>query len=63
MHAEVLAVEGDMELARWWTNARLPDKSHRGLDGILLLHFVYDWRCRELVVWRHARDHCAVVPT
>lgn len=64
MHGEVLAVEGDMALARWWaTYTRLPDKVHRELDGILLLRFADDGRCRELIEWRHARDDGSVVPT
>jgi hypothetical protein len=64
MRAEVLAVEGDTALARWWaTYTRLPDKIHRELDGILLLRFADDSRCRELIEWRHARDDGAVVST
>ncbi len=64
MRAEVLAVEGDTAMARWWaTYTRLPDKIHRELDGILLLRFADDRRCRELIEWRHARDDGAVVPT
>ena len=43
MHAEVLAVKGDMALARWRAKyTRLPDKLQRALDGILLLRFIGD---------------------
>ena len=64
MQAEVLAVEGDTALARWWaTYTRLPERVLRELDGVLLLRFNADGRCRELIEWRHARDDGAVVPT
>ena len=64
MRAEVLAVDGDTALARWWaTYTRLPERVHRELDGILLLRFADDGRCRELIEWRHARDDSVVVPT
>ena len=64
MRAEVLAVDRDTALARWWaTYTRLPESVHRELDGILLLRFADDGRCRELIEWRHARDDGVVVPT
>jgi ketosteroid isomerase-like protein len=64
MHAEVLAVEGNAAVARWWaTYTRLPDHVYRELDGILLLRFSDDGRCRELIEWRHARDDGVVMPT
>ncbi len=64
MHAEVLAVEGGTAVARWWaTYTRLPQRAHRELDGIMLLRFADDGRCRELIEWRHARDDGVVVPT
>jgi ketosteroid isomerase-like protein len=64
MRAEVLALAGDVAVARWWaTYTRTPDGVERELDGILLLRFADDGRCRELVEWRHARDDGVVVPT
>ena len=64
MHSDVLAVEGDTSVARWWaTYTRLPDRVYRELDGILFLRFDDAGRCRELIEWRHARDDGAVVPT
>jgi len=64
MHSEVLSVEGDVALARWWASyTRVPDGICRELDGIFFLRFGRDGRCRELIEWRHARDDGEVVAT
>jgi hypothetical protein len=64
MHGEILAVDGEVAVARWWARyTRMPDGVDRELDGVFLLRFAGDGRCRELIEWRHARDDGVVVAT
>ena len=48
---EVLALAGDLSLAHWWASfVRTRSKSRVKLDGIFLLSFDSQDRCRALVV-------------
>jgi len=54
---EILALSGDRGIARWWAEyTRLPKGTRAGLDGIFLLDFADDGRCRSLLEWWHRRE-------
>ena len=53
--SEVLSLEGDRAIAHWWTSytKRATGKPMR-LDGVFVLEFADDGRCRSLREWWHA---------
>jgi uncharacterized protein (TIGR02246 family) len=55
--AEVLAIDGDRVVAHWNVKATDPATGVRSeLDGVLLLTFVPDGRCREHREWFARRE-------
>lgn len=55
--ADVLAVSGDTGIARWTTSfTRVPSGVRVELDGIFLVKFSVDGRCREFREWWHRRE-------
>jgi len=49
---EVLALAGDLGLAHWWASfVRIRSRSHVKLDGVFLLTFDSQDRCRALREW------------
>jgi ketosteroid isomerase-like protein len=54
---EPLAVSGDVGIAHWKVRSRLPDKGTRfEIDGILVISFAADGRCREHREWYSHRE-------
>jgi uncharacterized protein (TIGR02246 family) len=54
---EILSVAGDVGIARWWAEyARASSGARARLDGIFLLEFDADGRCRTLREWWHRTD-------
>ena len=54
---EILALEGSRAIARWWAGYVRPATNVRAeLDGIFLLEFAPDGRCRMLQEWWHRRE-------
>jgi uncharacterized protein (TIGR02246 family) len=54
---EVLAVTGDVGIAHWRVSSRTPGASKTGeIDGILLIGFAEDGRCREHREWYSRRE-------
>jgi len=55
---EVLALQGDRALVRWWaTFVRIRTEARVELEGIVMLDFDADGRCRTLREWWHAAEH------
>ena len=53
----VLSVAGEVGVARWWAeHARESSGARARLDGIFLLEFDADGRCRTLREWWHRTD-------
>jgi len=51
---EVLALEGHRGIARWWAEYVRPTTGVRAkLDGLFVLEFAEDGRCRRLEEWWH----------
>ena len=54
---EVLAVDSSRGIARWWAEYVRPATGVRAtLDGIFVLEFAPDGRCRRLMEWWHRRE-------
>jgi SnoaL-like domain len=54
---EILALEGSRGIARWWAEYVRPATRVRArLDGILVLEFAPDGRCRRLEEWWHRHE-------
>ena len=54
---DVVAVQDGLVVARWWASfTRIGSGEQVELDGIFMLRFAADGRCRELREWWHARD-------
>jgi hypothetical protein len=54
---EPLAVSGAVGIAHWKVRSRLPDKGTRfEIDGILVINFAADGRCREHREWYSHRE-------
>lgn len=54
---EILAVDGDTGIAHWSVRARVQGETVRGeWDGILLITFAPDGRCREHREWLARRE-------
>ena len=54
---EILAVEGDTGIAHWNVKATSEGQTARGeWDGILLITFAPDGRCREHREWQVRRE-------
>lgn len=51
---EILAIEGPRGIARWWAGYVRPATGVTArLDGVLVLEFADDGRCRRLEEWWH----------
>ena len=51
---EVMAVSGEMAFVHWWgTTTRVPSGERSKGDGMFVLYFHDDGRCRELREWQH----------
>jgi nuclear transport factor 2 (NTF2) superfamily protein len=57
---EILALWDGRGVARWWAEyTRVPSGTRARLDGVFLLEFADDGRCRRLREWWHRRDEPA----
>ena len=54
---QILSLSGDRGIARWRAEyTRMPRRIRVKLDGIFLLEFASDGRCRSLLEWWHQTE-------
>ncbi len=56
-HFEVLAVTGDVGIARWWASfVKIPAGKRVHLDGVAVINFDGEGKCRLFREWWHKRE-------